>query len=239
MIKPVQFRFYAELNDLLPQAMRETIVSLSSNGDQSVKHLIESLGVPHTEVGRITVHAMPVDFSYLCQEGDQIAVFPISKLNQAGLEQNQPRFILDNHLGRLASYLRMLGFDALYQNDYQDEQLATVCDSEDRILLTRDKRLLMRKQVRRGYWLRSKIPREQLDEVVKRYSLAGSIRPFQRCMRCNGQLVPVRKADILRDLKPLTRQYFNEFHRCLDCDQIYWKGSHYEKMLILIASVLS
>jgi uncharacterized protein with PIN domain len=150
-----------------------------------------------------------------------------------------PRFILDNHLGRLAAYLRMLGFDALYRNDFQDEELARVCNREERILLTRDKRLLMRNLVRRGYWLRSKIPHRQLEEVVRRFGLAGMTQPFQRCVRCNEPLVHVRKQDILHRLKPLTRQYFDDFRLCPACDQIYWKGSHYQHMCQLIEQVLS
>jgi len=231
------FRFFAELNDLLPEDRRETQIYLPSNGDQSVKHLIESLGVPHTEVGQITVNGVLVDFSYRVQDGDQIAVYPLSE-QDGSIPIDQLRFILDNHLGRLAVYLRMLGFDALYRNDYQDEELASVCSFENRILLTRDKRLLMRNQVTRGYWVRSKAPRKQLEEVVQRYHLAAALHPFQRCVRCNTELVPVHKEDILHRLEPLTQRYYEEFALCPVCDQIYWKGSHYERMLQIIQNVL-
>jgi hypothetical protein len=238
MAKLAHFRFHAELNDLLPLSRRRVEIDVPLNGDQSVKHLIESLGVPHVEVGRVLVNGALVDFSYLVQEGDLVEVHPISYVGHPADSGEAPRFVLDNHLGRLAIYLRILGFDALYRNDFQDEELAQVCDREDRVLLTRDKRLLMRNQVRRGYWLRSKIPRRQLEEVVRRFGLAGMIRPFQRCLRCNELLVPVRKEDIMHRLKPLTRQYYDEFRLCPACDQIYWKGSHYERMRQLIEQVL-
>ena len=236
MTKQAHFRFYAELNDLLPQAGRDIKVALSQNGDQSVKHLIESLGVPHTEVGRVLVDGVVVDFGYLVQEDDQVEIYPFACDEPLDHSEN-PRFILDNHLGRLAVYLRMLGFDALYRNDFQEDELASLCSREDRILLTRDKRLLMRNQVTRGYWLRSKIPRRQLEEVVRRYRLAGAIRPFQRCMGCNEPLVPINKEVILDRLEPLTRRYFDEFHLCPACDKVYWKGSHYERMRLLIEEV--
>ena len=235
MVRQAHFHFYAELNDLLSQVGGVVAVPLSQNGDQSVNHLIESLGIPHTEVGRVLVDGVNVDFGYLVQGGDQVEIYPFSCAEPD--PSAAPRFILDNHLGRLAAYLRMLGFDALYRNDFQDDELARLCYWEERILLTRDKRLLMRNQVSRGYWLRSKIPRRQLEEVVRRYRLAGAIRPFQRCVRCNEPLVPVDKDIVLERLEPLTRRYFDEFHLCPACDRVYWKGSHYERMRLLIEQV--
>ena len=239
MLKQAHFYFHADLINLITAHRREAEIAVPLNHeDQSVKHLIESLGVPHTEVGRVLVNGVQVDFSYLVKEGDQVEVHPCSNAGKADNAQSLPTFILDNHLGRLAAYLRMLGFDVLYRNDFQDEELARVCNQEQRILLTRDKRLLMRNLVTRGYWLRSKIPRLQLEEVVGRFGLAGITQPFQRCVRCNEPLVPVRKEDILHRLKPLTRQYYDEFRLCPACDQVYWKGSHYQRMCQLIEQVL-
>ena len=166
--------------------------------------------------------------------GDRIEVYPLAHDGILPLQPWEVRFVLDNHLGRLAGYLRMLGFDALYRNDYQDDELAEVSEHQDRLLLTRDRRLLMRNQVKRGYWVRSKIPRQQVSEVVGRFVLAGQVVPFRRCIRCNGLLQAVSKEEVLDRLQPLTRQYFNEFRICPDCGQIYWKGSHYERMQHLI-----
>ncbi len=224
------FQFIGELNDFLPDGKKDKPVDCSFNSDQSVKHLIEAAGVPHTEVGRILANGAPVDPSYLAQEGDQISVYPLAEDGCLPLRPQEARFVLDNHLGRLAGYLRMLGFDALYRNDFQDDELAEVAEKGDRLLLTRDRRLLMRNQVQRGYWVRSKVPRQQVLEVVHRFVLSRQVTPFQRCIRCNGLLQPVSKEEVFDRLQPLTRLYFDEFRICPDCDQVYWKGSHYERM---------
>jgi len=144
---------------------------------------------------------------------------------------------LDSHLGRLAAYLRMLGFDCLYRNDYDDAELAELVQCEKRILLSRDRRLLMRKVVQYGYCLRSLEPPEQLAEVVRRFDLADKIAPLHRCLRCNHPLQPVSKETVLDRLEPLTKIHFDEFHLCPACDQVYWKGSHVERMERLIESV--
>ena len=231
------FRFHADLNDFLPVHQRETLFPYAFESHQSVKHLIESLGVPHTEVGQITSNGAQVDFGYRPREGDQVEVFPLP-LDEPGADDlaPEPRFVLDNHLGKLAAYLRMLGFDALYNNHYQDEELAYIASQEGRILLTRDRRLLMRKAVTLGYCVRATTPDQQAREVLARFHLAGSITPFRRCLRCNGPLQPVAKEAVLDRLEPLTRQYYNEFHQCA-CGQVYWKGSHYERMNRLVKSL--
>ena len=146
-------------------------------------------------------------------------------------------FLLDNHLGKLASHLRMLGFDALYRNDFQDEELADIAESTGRVLLTRDRGLLMRKQVSAGYCLRSLDPQQQTWAVIQRYDLVDKIRPFRRCMRCNGELEDVAKTEVLDQLMPLTRQFYEDFRRCTICGQVYWKGSHYQKMMQYIAGL--
>jgi uncharacterized protein with PIN domain len=131
----------------------------------------------------------------------------------------------------------MLGFDCLYQNDYDDAKLAAIADQEGRILLTRDRRLLMRKLIVHGYCLRSLDSFEQLIEVIHRFELTDRTQPFHRCLRCNHLLEPVKKEAVLDRLEPLTKQYFDDFHICPDCQQIYWKGSHYERMVKVIEQV--
>lgn len=232
------FYFHDELNDFLPDRQKRSKIPLTFNGDQSVKHLIESLGVPHTQVFSIHIDQRQVGFGYLVREGDFVDVHPYTAAALKALGAEQRGFLLDNHLGRLAVYLRMLGFDALYRNDYQDVELAHIASQEGRVLLTRDIRLLMRNVIQYGYWVRSTVPREQLVEILRRYELAGAVRPFQRCMRCNGLLQPVSKVDVLERLRPLTKKYFHEFHRCVECDQVYWKGSHYERMQHFISQIL-
>jgi hypothetical protein len=194
---------------------------------------------------RLTVNGNPVDFSYQVLDGDQVEVFsfltPEKRSLHAGAlcELSHPRFILDNHLGKLASYLRMLGFDCLYRNDYQDAELAQLSQAQNRILLTRDHRLLMRKEISQGYWLRSQDPTQQLQEVVRRFALAPLVKPFQRCMVCNALLEPVSKEAVLHRLQPLTIKYFDVFRLCPSCDQVYWPGSHYTKMLAFIENTIS
>jgi len=219
------FQFSGRLLDFLPRDQKDQIIRVNFSGRQSIKHLVESLGVPHPEIGQVLVNDQEGTLSTITQDGDRVDVRPIP--NGCSLE---PRFILDNHLGRLAAYLRMLGFDSLYRNDYDDEELAEISRSEERILLSRDRRLLMRKSVTYGYCLRSLDSLEQLTEIIQRFDLIKRITPFHRCLRCNHLLEPVAKEAILDRLEPLTKLYFDEFQICPACKQIYWKGSHYEKM---------
>lgn len=185
--------------------------------------------MPHPEIGRVQVNGREEALDAVTQDGNDIEVHPIE--NGCIIE---PRFLLDCHLGRLTAHLRMLGFDCLYQNDYDDAKMTEIVQREERILLTRDRRLLMRKVIQQGYCLRSLDPLEQLTEVVHRFELTARTQPFHRCLRCNHPLELVDKATILDRLEPLTKKYFDEFHICPDCLQIYWKGSHYERMTKLI-----
>ncbi len=237
----VHIRFYAELNDLLLPHKRFQNFEYSFNERESVKHTIESLGVPHTEVDLILVNGKPVDFTYIVQPEDQISVYPmfesvdISTINHLRpIPLREPRFVLDSHLGRLAAYLRILGFDCLYQNDYSDEELALISNRQKRILLTRDRGLLKRNLVTHGYCLRSTNSRYQAVEVLKRFDLAERIDPFQRCIRCNFLLESVDKESVMQKLMPDTCKYFNEFKACPKCGQVYWKGSHYQRMNLLV-----
>jgi uncharacterized protein len=231
------FRFYAELNDFLVPGLRQIDFTHTFNGEASVKDRIESLGVPHTEVGAILANSHPVTFLYLVQDGDRVAVYPdFHTLPGDGIAvvresyTGEKRFILDVHLGKLANYLRMLGFDTLYRNDYADEELARIAGEARRILLTRDLGLLKRREVIYGYYVRSLDPSQQVAEVLQRFDLIDAIEPFHRCLACNGLLAAVDKEEILDRLLPKTRRYYDEFYRCRACEQIYWKGSHFERM---------
>jgi uncharacterized protein with PIN domain len=223
------FTFIDELNDFLPHYRKNTPFCLEFEPHQSLKHLIESLGVPHTEFGRVLVNGLLTESGCRLRNDDQVTVYPAD----APLD-GEACFILDNHLGQLATYLRMLGFDCLYRNDYQDEELAKVSIDEERVLLTRDRRLLMRKAIRRGYCIHQTDPRLQATELLRRFKLFEQVKPFQRCLRCNSPLQPVAKQDIIERLEPLTKKYYDEFHICPSCNQIYWKGSHFENMQQLI-----
>ena len=223
------FGFLGRLADFLPAAQKEQILRVDFRGNQSIKHLAESLGVPHPEIGQVEVNGQEKTLGTIAQDGDWLFLHPIP--NGCLIE---PRFLLDNHLGRLAAYLRMAGFDCLYKNDYDDEELAGILERDERILLSRDRRLLMRKVVVHGYCPRSLDSIEQLSEVLQRFDLVRRINAFQRCLRCNHPLEAVAKEAVLDRLESLTRQYFDEFKICPACQQIYWKGSHYERMQSLL-----
>ena len=245
-MKQAHFRFYAELNDFLPPEKKGQACAWSFDVSGSVKDMMESLGVPHTEVDLIVANGEPVDFDYLVRDGDRISVYPrfrsldISMLpHQLTQPLGEPRFIADTHLGRLAAYLRMLGFDTLYRNDYHDEDLAQLSVRERRVLLTRDRGLLKRTVVTRGYCLRNTEPARQLAEVLQHFELLPAVAPFRRCMHCNAMLRPVEKEAVSDRLLPETKQHYDEFFACPECARVYWKGSHYRRMQRFIASVLS
>ena len=240
------FRFYAELNDFLPKKRRYVNFPLDFKNRQSVKHLIESIGVPHPEVDLILVNSEPRDFSYLVQDNDVISVYPVFESFDISAENKlrpeplrEPKFVLDGHLGRLAAYMRLLGFDCLYRNDYADEELTEISHNENRIYLTRDRGLLKRKIITRGYCLRSMDSRQQVKEVLRRFDLVGSAKPFQRCAHCNGMLEDVDKKEIADQLLSKTKLYYDEFRRCSECGQVYWKGSHFERIVKIIEGLLA
>jgi uncharacterized protein len=230
------FRFYGELNDFLPVHKRQTefIHYLKERG--SIKDTIEALGVPHPEVDLIVVNGESVDFSYLVQDGDRIRVYPVNEIehSQPSLVRWEPLekicFVLDVHLGRLATYLRLLGFDSAYWNDADDEALARISSTEHRVLLTQDRGLLKRSVVTHGYFVRASDPKQQIIEVLKRFNLGSEMMPFTRCLRCNGVLESVTKDTVYDRLSSLTQQHYHEFSRCQTCNHIYWKGGHYERM---------
>jgi len=245
-MKRAEVRFYSELNEFVVPWRRGRRNCYDFDVSGSVKDLIDALGVPHTEVDLVLANGESVDFSYRVKDGDRISVYPpFEAMDISPLARLRPqplrnlRFVADAHLGRLAAYLRMAGFDTLYRRDYQDEELASISANENRILLTRDRGLLKRTVVTRGYCVRATNSREQFAEVLQRFDLAGAVSPFQRCVHCNELLQPTRKELVSDRLQPETKQYFGEFSICPECRRIYWKGSHYRRMQRLIDSVIT
>jgi uncharacterized protein len=218
-------RFHDELQDHSPATERAFYVP------GSVKDLVESCGVPHTEIGRIEIGDEAVAFDRIVHDGDHIDVYPAREALA------DPRFVLDVHLGRLAAYLRMLGFDAFYRSCFDDAEIAAVSAEEGRVLLTRDRGLLKRGNVARGYWLRATDSRLQAAEIIARYHLTRALRPFTRCMACNAELVDVAKSQVIDRLPPRTAQLYDEFRHCPRCRRVYWKGSHYRRMEQWIAAL--
>ncbi len=237
MQKSAQIRFYEELNDFLPAVRKKTQFSYFFECNPSIKDAIEAIGVPHTEVDLILVNSESVTFSYHLLDGDIVSVYPVfesmdisnvTHLREKSLRD--PKFILDVHLGKLAKYLRLFGFDTLYENSYDDYEIIAISSARKRTILTRDVSLLKNKSVTRGYWIRSQHANDRLIEVIRRFDLVSTIRPFFRCTVCNGIIKKVRKESIMDRLEPKTKRYYDEFHKCTICEKIYWKGSHYENM---------
>lgn len=232
-MRTLYLRFYEELNDFLPPERCKTEFLHSIARNASIKDVIESLGVPHTEVELILVNGVSVDFSYRVRNNDRISVYPVFEsldISPLLCLREQPlrtsRFVLDSNLGRLSRYLRLLGFDSLYRNDFNDAEVAEIASRQHRIVLTRDRMLLRRKIISHGYFVRSVLPRQQVKEVLRRFDLFRAIAPFSRCIRCNGALADVAKEEISERLEPLTQEHYDVFKMCTGCGRIYWQGSH-------------
>jgi uncharacterized protein len=235
-------RFYAELNDLVRSERRFRDSEVEFAGSPAVKDVIESLGVPHGEIDLLLLNGRSAAFGDRLRDGDRVAVYPafeafdIAELTSVGAAPlREPRFVLDGHLGRLAAYLRMLGFDVLWQPQRSDADLARISADERRVLLTRDLGLLKRAQVTHGLFVRATAPEEQLLEIVERLHLQRLARPFTRCLRCNSALEQVELVAIESELPPRVRERVREVRRCAGCGKLYWAGTHHDRMRALIA----
>ena len=240
------FRFYEELNDFLPAGKRKQLFVYTFNGKPSVKDAVEALGIPHVEVDLILVNGISVDFLYKLRNEDSVSVYPVfesfditavTHLRERPLREL--KFILDVHLGKLTKYIRICGFDASYRTDYNDKDIIELSLSEKRIILTRDIELLKNKAVTHGYWIRSQNLNKQIEEMFIKFDLKNQIKPFTRCMECNGLLSDVNKKDIMESLLPRTREYYQKFKMCTGCGRIYWEGSHFERMKKFINSIMA
>jgi uncharacterized protein with PIN domain len=241
----VTVRCYAELNDFLRSERRQRPFSIITEAGRPVKDLLESLGVPHTEVDLLLVNGEPASFDATVGDGDRVAVYPVFEAFDIGATTRvrpdplrETRFVLDGHLGRLASLLRLAGFDSAYQRDATDEELAAVSHDERRILLTRDQGLLKRRLVTHGCYVRPVEPRVQFVEIVRRFQLARTARPFTRCTRCNEVLMVATKEEVAGGVPPRSLACFRHFLRCPGCRRVYWQGSHYRRLRALIDEAL-
>jgi len=236
-MKTAHFRFYEELNDFLSEQKRKKEFAYGFYGSPTVKDAIEAIGIPHIEIDLILVNGKSVTFDHRLSEKDTVSVYPVFesldispaiKLREYPLRET--RFILDVHLGKLVKYLRMTGFDTLYEKYYSDSEIVEISLKDRRIILTRDRGILKYRSVTHGYWIRSQNPSEQFREVIRRFDLVNCFHPFYRCMSCNGLIKKARKDEIIDKLKPRTIQFYNDFYQCAKCSKIYWQGSHYKKM---------
>ena len=240
------FRFYEELNDFLAPKRRKQAFTVPCAQAATAKHMIEALGVPHTEVELILVNGESVGFDRILEDGDRVAVYPRFEaldvtplLRVRDTPLRETRFVADAHLGGLAHMLRMLGFDTLYDNHYQDDALVLIAEQDGRIVLTRDRELLKRRAVTHGCYVHALKSEAQLREVVERLDLARGARPFTRCLHCNAPLRPVDKASVLDRLPPKVREHYEHFSACDACGRVYWEGSHWRNMRRLLDGVLA
>ncbi len=239
------FRFYEELNDFLPAVRRRTAFTCDCAQAATCKHMIEALGVPHTEVELVLVNGQSVGFERLLAEGDRVAVYPkFERLDISPLlkVREQPlritRFVADAHLGGLAHLLRMAGFDTLYDNHFHDQHIAELAAREGRIVLTRDRELLKRRIISHGCYVHALKPAQQLRELFERLDLARSARPFSLCLHCNAPLQPIDKALIAERLPPKVREHQQHFLSCTRCQRVFWQGSHWRSMHALLKPLL-
>jgi len=244
------FRFYQELNDFLDEHRKKIRFDYPYNGTPAVKDAIEAIGVPHTEVDLVLVNGASVDFSYVINDGDRISVYPVfetlaidkvTRLRPRPLRC--PRFVCDVHLGKLAKRLRLLGFDTVLSKGEDDRGLVGLAQQQERILLTRDRRLLMNKDVTRGLCVRHTDVDKQVHQVLDRFDLRAACSPFTRCTVCNGQLKQLTKdapafAEIRERVPARVLNWRNEFSVCSDCGKVYWRGSHYTKLARRVAHYL-
>jgi uncharacterized protein with PIN domain len=239
-------RVYGPLNDFLPAARRQVATAVTVADRPAVKDVVEGLGVPHPEIDLILINGDPAPFERAVRDGDRIAVFPrFTSIDVGAVTLVRPpaleplRFVADVHLGTLARRLRLAGFDTAYSNDAGDDELAAIAQRDGRALLTRDRALLRRRIVAHGYVVRETNPPRQFAEVLRHFDAAGSARPFSRCVRCNGRLQEVPKASVARALLPRTREHHDRFWQCDRCGQLYWRGSHWEKLRRAVESAIA
>ncbi len=154
----------------------------------------------------------------------------------ATVEESRPRFAVDVMLGRLARWLRIVGWDTLYDNHFEDEELVRVAVEEDRLLLTRDRKLILRKPVRdRSLLIESDTPWEQLLQVIGDLQLEvrGS-RILSRCLVCNEILQNTRPADLLGRVPPYVLSTRRTFRCCPSCKRVYWRGTHRQRVVAIL-----
>lgn len=237
-------RFYEELNDFLAPARRKRDIDVEIDRSRSVKDAIESLGVPHPEVDLVLVNGVSVDFTHLLLGGERVAVYPMfERLDITPLLRlrprplRDPRFVADVHLNKLARHLRMAGFDTLCEPEWDDDRIVACSIGERRTILTRDKGMLRRSEVERGYFVRAIASEEQLAEVLRALQLEALVQPFTRCRECNAVLQDATPDDVQAYVPERIRVLYPSYRRCPRCGRVYWQGSHFERMRELLERV--
>lgn len=224
------FRFCEGLETFLSRERRNQAFRYTCARAATLKNAIEALGVPHTEVGTVTVNGEPATLQRVVREGDSIEVQPW-RSSGSNLDF---RFLADAHLGALARFLRMLGYDTVHRNAFDDAEIRRLAEEEGRIVLTRDRELLKCREIRRGCYVRALKPEKQLEEVAARYGLAAHARPFTLCLICNLPLRAIERREVAHRVPATALALHETFSHCAGCDRVYWPGSHYERMRLAL-----
>ncbi|MBT8329690.1 MAG: Mut7-C ubiquitin/RNAse domain-containing protein [Desulfofustis sp.] len=247
----LQLTLHGDLADLLLRQYRQdTEIRYPLSRRASIKDILEAMGIPHTEIGGIQKAAQQLDFSYLPEPGEKLNIYPVpagpAALQPSVLRPDPPtgiRFLVDINVARLAVLLRMAGFDTVSLREEENvpgkREVAQQSRCSGRIILSRDKELLKHREVAFGRLVRTQDPKVQLYEIVDLYGLRSNLEPFSRCLRCNGLLIAVHKQRVMDQLEPLTKKYYYNFMKCGSCSQVYWKGSHHEKMIALLKPIMA
>lgn len=213
-----------ELALFLRPDQRSGPVRVTRDGVSTLGHVVESLGIPLTEVGALLVNGTPAAPAYRPQGGDAARVLPMPRPQLV----DAPMFLLDVHLGTVARRLRLVGVDAAYDRDADDDDLIEQANVSHRVLLTQDRGLLRRHRLWLGAYVRGTRPDDQFADVLSRFT--PPLAPWTRCTACNGLLVPAAKADVAPYLEPGTRRMFESFSRCESCGRVYWRGAHSRRL---------
>ena len=239
------FRFYEELNDFLPKHRRKTDFEAKFKGKRSIKDMIEALGIPHTEIDLILVNGNSVDFNYILQDEDRVSVYPVfeslnitnvTRLRKIPLRRN--KFIADINLGYIVKYMRILGLDLYYDPLLSTREIIKISKRDNRVILTKSRKLLKFKDVSHGIFIRPGTTTEQIRRIIDYLDIKDNIKPFSRCLRCNTLLKIVLKEKILDRIPPKTKELCDEYVQCRSCDKIYWKGTHFINMKKVVRQIL-
>ncbi|MEE8552607.1 MAG: Mut7-C RNAse domain-containing protein [Desulfobacterales bacterium] len=241
----VTFRFYEELNDFLPKHRRKTDFEAKFKGKRSIKDMIEALGVPHTEIDLILVNGNSVDFNYILQDEDRVSVYPVfeslnitdvTQLRKIPLRRN--KFLADINLGNIVKYMRVLGLDLYYDSLLSTREIIEISKRENRVILTKSRKLLKFKDVSHVIFIRPGTTTEQIRLIIDYLDIKDNIKPFSRCLRCNTLLNNVLKEKILDRIPPKTKEFCDEYVQCKSCDKIYWKGTQFINMKKVVKQIL-
>jgi hypothetical protein len=133
----------------------------------------------------------------------------------------------------------MAGFDTLWDNDWDDDRIVAASLAERRTILTRDKGMLRRAEVERGYFVRAIASEAQLAEVLHALQLEARVQPFIRCRECNVLLEEASAAEVAERVPGRIREMYGTFRHCPACARVYWQGSHYDRMRTMLQRALA